>query len=77
MNGGRTINKQNSCQQFCDKPSGQMTGVCINYFFTGLTRALSLFPTEGLKKKKRKKKKNCVTHVFKLICVLRNGQFHI
>lgn len=51
-----------------------MTRVCINYFFTGLTRALSLFPTEGLKKKKEEE--NCVTHVFKLICVMRNGQFH-
>lgn len=52
MNGGRTIDKQNSRPQFCDKPSGQTTGVCINYFFTGLTRALSLFPAEGLTKKK-------------------------
>lgn len=76
MDGGRTINKQNSCQQFCDKPPSQMMGVCINYFFTGLTRALSLYLTDGLKKKE-KKKTTCVTHVFKLICVLRNGQLHV
>lgn len=50
MEGGPSISKT-VVQQFSDKPSGQMTGVCINYFFTGLTRALSLFPTEGLKKR--------------------------
>lgn len=29
-------------------------GGCIHYIFTGLTRALSLFPAEGLKKQRKK-----------------------
>jgi len=40
-----------------------------NYFFTSLTRALSLSATDGLKKT-TKKKKICVIRVSKLIGVL-------
>ena len=49
MGGGGPSISKTVVNNFVTNPP--VTGVCINYFFTGLTRALSLFPTEGLKKK--------------------------
>lgn len=44
-------------------PAAQMVALCTNYFFTGLTRALLFFLSEGLEKNTP-----AVTDVFKLVC---------